>query len=73
MKNGNGKQIEHRITKLESSMENLGKEINEITTNHLPPLDRKIDSVGRKIEKIVWLLITNLIGLVIGMFYLIIK
>lgn len=54
--NGNGKYkltIEHRITKLEVAVE-------EMLENHLPHLQARVD-------KIQWLLLTTLAGVVTGL------
>ena len=50
--NGNGKLIEHRLTKLEVN-------VNEIKNNHLPHIERKVDWL-------IGLVITSLIAIIVS-------
>ena len=54
--NNNGKKIEHRLTALETKMES-------ILSNHLPHLQKAVDSLGNKFWALIILLIVNLVGL----------
>lgn len=56
MENNNNNKIEHRLTALETKMESM-------LQNHLPHLQKAVDSLGTKFWAIVILLIANLIGL----------
>lgn len=53
--------IEHRITRLET-------DVSEIKDNHLPHLQKGIEKNNDKIDKLLWLAITTLIGVVITVF-----
>lgn len=73
MENGNGKQIEHRITKLEVGMDNLNKEINEIIVNHLPHMDKRIEGIHKSLDKFMWILVTVLFGMLVDIIIHLIK
>lgn len=61
-KNGQYKiTVEHRITRLET-------DVSEIKDNHLPHLQKGIDKNNDKIDKLLWLAVTTLIGVVITVF-----
>ena len=42
------------------------KKIDEIMKNHLPHLNKKINRMHEKIDKMQWLVITTLIAVIIG-------
>ena len=51
----------------------LEVKVDTILENHLPHLDAKVDLVITKIDRFGYLLITTLVGFVVGLLYIIIK
>lgn len=49
VKNGYNKDTEHRMTSLEAK-------VNLILTNHLPHLEKKVDYVLNKVDKLEWVI-----------------
>jgi len=64
--NGYKRETEHRLTKVEGMVDRVGDKVEEIKENHLPHIQSKVD-------KILWLLVTTLISLSVGLLFLIIK
>ena len=52
--------IEKRLATLEAS-------VNEMKTNHLPHLQLKMDKLYKKMDRIQWLLVITLIGIIAGL------
>lgn len=50
-KKTNGKTISERVVRLETEIVNICDDINDITNNHLPHLESKIDRLADKVEQ----------------------
>ena len=55
--NGDKVKIHERVAVLETCYKELKEDIEEILTNHLPHLERKVD-------KMTWLLVITLVGII---------
>jgi len=62
--NGDKVKIHERVAVLETCYKELKEDIQEIATNHLPHIDSKIRGVEKKIDKMVWLLVITLVGII---------
>ncbi len=59
-------RLENRITKLEVTVAEMGKDVKEIKDNHLVHLHNRIEAGGKIVVGILVALIINLIGVVIS-------
>ena len=56
--------VEHRITKLEVSNQDILKLLDKIMNNHLVHLQMGIDEVQKKIIYVLWFFVVTLIGII---------
>lgn len=64
MEGTNGKKLEHRLTVLKTSQDFILDEIKDIKDNHLR-------SIYKKLDRLLWLLLTGLIGIISALLVLI--
>jgi len=55
--------IEERVTAVEAHQEHIRKDVHEMRTNHLPHIERKVDSLGRWIMGALLSALLALIGI----------
>ena len=67
--NGNGKINEHRLTKLETQMEFIAKQVSNHLPHQIANVETKLDGVNKK----MWAFIVSVLMMLIGLVFSIIK
>lgn len=62
----NNKQLEHRLTVLKTTQDFILLELKDIKNNHLKTIYKKLD-------RLLWLLLTGLVGIITALIILILK
>ena len=68
--NGNGQYklgVEHRLTKLEGTLDGFGKTLMEVKNNHLVHLQEAVDKIQKKMWYGLWFVVVTLVGVVIDL------
>jgi len=61
--NGNKIKLYERVATLEECQKNILAELNELKTNHLPHLQKGIDGIDEKFDRLTWFFVITIVGL----------